>query len=231
MKKNNRFLPVDLIFIFSACMFFLSCVYTTLQTARTKEPGQGEVSGGYMQLRSIEEFSEDPVQLIGINGRLGVATNFDAGLAHTFDISKDSEGIGNTLWGDVKYQFTNKENNNYKPVLSSGLIKGYIYDSDVQGHMTSLPLYFSVPIKRFTPTFMYRYRLSSDGFIPNSDSEDNHLFAIGVEYYLKEPDNTQWIPKVALSVGTLQNFEVWGDDSGTFLINFGFKVDSPFGNR
>ncbi|HYQ58008.1 MAG TPA: hypothetical protein VEP89_11760 [Draconibacterium sp.] len=232
--KRQTFNLFDLILLISVGTFLLSCVFTSLQTARTKEPGQAEISAGYMQLRSIDEFSEDPVQLIGINARVGVADNFDAGIAHSFDITKDTENMGNTLWGDVKYQFSNKANENQKLTFSSGLIKGYIYDSDVQGHITSLPMYFSVPVNnRFTPTLLYRYRLVSEGFFPDSDSfdESSHLFAVGLEYYLKEPDPTKWVPKLALSIGTLQRFDGNSEDSGSFLVNFGLKIESPFGNK
>lgn len=234
MKRLQHFNLFDLIMLISVCAFLLSCVFTSLQTARTMEPGQGEISAGYMQLRSIEEFSEDPVQLIGINARVGIADNFDAGIAHSFDITKDTENLGNTLWADVKYQFSNKANENKKLTFSSGLIKGYVYDSDVQSHITSLPLYFSVPVNsRFTPTLLYRYRLGSENFFPNSDSFDNanHLFALGIEYYLKEPDPTKWVPKFAFSLGTLQDFGSDSDDSGSFIFNFGLKIESPFGNK
>ena len=234
MKNLKRFMLVDLIFVLSASVFFLSCVFTTLQTARTKAPGQAEVSAGYMQVRSIEEFSEDPIQLIGINGRIGVANNFDMGLAHSFDVSKDNEGAFKTLWGDAKYQFSNKENENTKLTFSSGFIKGYAYHSNVETHITSLPLYFSLPINnRLTPTFIYRYELYSEDFFPNSDSFEDplHTFALGLEYYLKEPDPTKWVPKFAIAIGTLQSFDGESDDSGSFLLNFGLKIDSPFGNK
>lgn len=234
MKNVKQFRPVDLIFVLTAGMFFLSCVFTTLQTARTKAPGQAELSAGYMNVKSIDEFDEDAVQLIGINGRVGVARSFDMGLAHSFDITKDTEGMGHTIWGDAKYQFSNKDNENMKLTFSSGLVKGYVYDSDVQTHLTSFPFYFSLPVNnRLTPTFLYRYRLGSEGFIPDSESFDNagHLFALGFEYCFQEPDQSKWIPKLAVSIGTLQDFSSDSDDSGSFILNFGLKFDSPFGNE
>jgi hypothetical protein len=234
MKNFKRFMLIDLIFVLSAGVFFLSCVFTTLQTARTKDPGQAEISAGYMQVRSIEEFSETPIQLVGINARIGVANNFDMGLAHTFDISKDNEGVFKTFWGDAKYQFSNKENENSKLTFSSGLIKGYAYHSDAKVHITSIPLYFSLPANdRLTPTFMYRYGLLGENFFPDSESFDDprHTFTLGLEYFLKEPDPTKWVPKFAIAVGTIQSFNSESDDSGSFLINFGLKIDSPFGNK
>ena len=95
-------------------------------------------------------------------------------------------------------------------------------------------MYFSLPVNdRFTPTFIYRYKLFSEGFFPDSDSFDAsaHLFALGVEYSLKNPDQTKWIPKLAFTIGTLQSFNDDVDDSGGLVFNLGVKIDSPFGNK
>jgi len=230
MKNSYQFNRMDFIFILSTGIFFFSCIATTLQTAHTKAPGQAELSAGYLQARSIEEFSETPVQLLGLDARIGVARNFDMGIEHTFDLSKDNEGMFKTFWGDAKYQFTNHNNDFNKLTFSSGLIKGYAYDEDAQIHITTLPLYFSLPVNnRLIPTFSYRYDLLSEDFFPNSESfeDPRHTFILGIEYALKEPDPTKWIPKFAFSLGTLQSFN--GDsDSGMFLFNFGFKFDSPY---
>ena len=228
MKNFNGFNRIDLLAIVGAGLFFFSCFATTLQTARTKAPGQAELSAGYMQVRSMEEFSDPPIQLLGVNGRLGVARNFDAGFEHTFDFSEDNESYYNTIWGDVKYQFTNQANELNKLTVSSGLVKGYLYKEDMNVHRTAIPLYFSLPVNsKVTPTFMYRYSLISDGFLSGFEDYDPlHVFSIGAEFCLKEPDPAKWIPKFAVSVGTIQSFQE-GDD-GMFLFNFGFKFDSPF---
>lgn len=234
MNKFQSLNRIDLIFIIGTGLFFFSCVATTLQLARTKEPGQAEVSGGYMHLRSIDEFSEEPGQLIGMNARMGVANNFDVGLSHAFDVSKDGEGLGNSFWGDAKIQLSNKENENNKLTFATGLLKGYLYKDDLDLHFTTLPLYFSLPVNdRVTPMFLYRYGLASDGFLPNSDSFDDprHTFALGLEFNLKEPDPAKWVPKFAFTIGTIQSFNGDSDDSGTFLVNFGFKFDSPYGQK
>jgi hypothetical protein len=230
MKNSNHLNRMDIIFILSAGIFFFSCIFTTLQTAHTKAPGQAELSAGYLQARSIDEFSESPVQLMGLDARIGVARNFDVGIEHTFDLSKDNEGAFKTFWGDAKYQFTNHGNELNMLTFSSGLIKGYAYDENAQVHITTLPLYFSLPVNnRLIPTFSYRYDLLSDDFFPNSDSFDDprHTFTLGIEYAFKEPDPTKWIPKFAFSIGTLQSFKD-DSDSGIFLFNFGFKFDTPY---
>jgi len=230
-KLPNR---LDLYFILGAALFFLSCIATTLQTAKTLAPRQGQFSGGYLQGRSLDEFSADPVQLIGVNARLGVARNFDAGVGHTFDVSKDNEATYNTVWGDVKYQFSNHGNQNLKLSFSSGLQKGYVYDESADVHITTLPLYFSLPVSnRLTPTFTYRYDLLSDGFFPNSESFDDprHSFILGVEYALKEPDATKWIPKIAFAIGRMNSLDGDPESSPVLMFNFGLKFDSPFSSK
>jgi len=233
MKKFYPLNRMDLLFLLGAGLFFFSCIATTLQTARTKAPGQVELSAGYLNARSTNGSEDDgSTQLIGMNARVGVVENLDLGFEHTLDVTKDNDALFNTIWGDVKYQFSNHSNENKKLTFSSGLLKGYVYKEDAQVHITTLPLYFSLPVNnRVTPTFMYRYGLISDGFFPNSDSFDNprHTFMLGVEYALKEPDAATWIPKFAASIGTMQSFD--GEDSGLFLFNFGFKIDSPFGQK
>ena len=234
MKNSYHLNWMDCIFFIGSGLFFFSCIATTLQVAHTKAPGQAEVSAGYMQARSIEEFSETPIQLLGVNARLGVAPNFDMGLEHTFDLSKDNEGAYKTIWGDAKYQFSNHNNELKKLTFSSGLLKGYAYDNELKVHFTTLPLYLSMKVNsRLTPTLIYRYELYSENFLPNSDSfgDPNHTFVLGCEYALKEPDPTKWIPKFAFSIGTLQSFQGESFDSGIFLFNFGFKFDSPYGNK
>lgn len=233
MKNFYRLNRMDVAFIVGAGLFFFSCIATTLQTARTKAPGQVELSAGYLQSRGTDDTEEDvPIQLIGMNARVGVWENLDVGLEHTLDLTKDNDAYFNTIWGDVKYQVSNHANEDKKLTFSSGLLKGYVYNGDVSVHITTLPLYFSVPVNnRVTPTFMYRYGLISDGFFPDSDSFDDprHTFMLGIEYALRNPDAAKWLPKFAASIGTMQSFQ--DDNSGAFLFNFGFKLDSPFGQR
>lgn len=90
MKTQNLLSRMDLFFVLGAALFFLSCIFTTLQTARTVAPRQAQFSAGYLQARNLDDFSADPVQLIGVNARLGVAPNFDLGLGHGFDVTKDT---------------------------------------------------------------------------------------------------------------------------------------------
>lgn len=233
MKTQNLLNRTDLFFMLGSALFFLSCIFTTLQTARTVAPRQAQLTAGYLQARNLDDFSEDPVQLIGVNARLGVAPNVDLGVSHAFDVTKDNDAVFNTFWGDVKYQISNHANEINKLTFSSGLQKGYVYDSEADIHITTLPLYLSLPLSnRLTPTLSYRYDLLSSGFFPESESFDDprHSFILGMEYALKEPDPTKWTPKVAFSIGYMNSLSgsTEDDDPSVFLINFGFKFDSPF---
>jgi len=230
MKNSESLKWIDLVYIIGVCIFFFSCIGTTLQVSKTLKPGQVEASAGYMQARSFDEFSETPVQLFGINGRVGIINNLDAGIEHTFDISEGNEGAFKTIWGDAKWQLTNKNNEFNKLTFSTGLLKGYAYDEEAEIHFTSLPLYFSLPVNdRLTPTFMYRYGLLNDDFFPNSDSFDNprHTFSLGLEYCLKKPDPQKWTPKLGIGIGTMNSLTGDPDGDNLFLISFGFKFTSP----
>lgn len=231
MKPTKPINWKDLFVIFGAGILFLSCIATTHHTARTLDPGQGSVSAGYLRGRNLEETSDEPVQLVGLNTRFGLARSIDCGLEHTWDISKDNENIFATIWGDCKIQLSNKDNVLNKPIFSTGLLKGYVYKDDAQIHISSLPLMLSLPVsERFTPTFMYRYELISEGFFPESESFENprHAFAIGFEYDLKKPDPMKWSPKIALGIGTLNSLAGGSEDPNIFIINFGLKINSPY---
>ena len=227
-KPINR---IDIIFILGVSLFFFSCIATTYHVAKTLEPGQGSLSAGYMQARSIEEISEEPVQLVGFNGRIGISRGFDLGTEYTWDISKENENAFATIWGDCKYQITNKSNELGKPILSTGLLKGYVYDEEAKTHISSLPVMLSIPINdRITSTLMYRYELLSDEFIPSHREyfeNPRHTFALGLECGLSQPDYNKWNPKLALSVGTLNSL-VGGEGDNVLILNFGLILNSPY---
>lgn len=231
MKNSEPLQWTDLIFLIGAGLFLFSCIATTRQVARTLEPGQAEASQGYMQARSLEEFSGEPIQLIGLNGRFGITDYFDAGIAHSFDISKDNEHKFNTLWGDVKWQITNRSNEINKFTLSPGLLKGYVYDEEAKIHFTSLPLYVSLPVNnRLTPTLMYRYELlSEEKLFPDSESFDNprHTFSLGLEYSLQEQNSPKWTPKLDIGLGFMNSLNGGSEGDNIFLIDFGLKLTSP----
>ncbi len=229
MKKTKSLKWIDLIFVIGVGAFFLSCIATLYHTPRTLEPGQTELSSGYLQARSLEEFSETPIQLMAINARVGVVNNLDLGLEHTFDLSEGNEGMFKSLWGDFKWQLTNRQNELNKLTFSTGLLKGYLYDSEADFHITSLPFYFGYQAsERLTPTFIYRYELTGEGkFIPNSLENPRHSFNLGLEYLLKEPNSQGWMPKLGVGVG-LMNSLGGEDGDNVFIMHLGLKFTSPY---
>ena len=223
-NKTGKF---DFIFILGIAFFFFSCVASTLHTAKTMEPGQGSFSTGYMQARSSEEFAAEPVQLIGLNGRMGVARGFDLGTEYTLDISKENENTFATIWGDGKVQLTNRDNQLLKPIISTGLLKGYVYNEEI--HISSLPVIFSLPISdKLTCTINYRYELLSEGIIPTSLENPRHTFSVGMEYGLRKQNQEEWIPKLAFSLGTLNSLTGEPDTDNVFIFNLGLKINSPY---
>lgn len=225
-KSFNR---IDVLFILGAGIFFLSCIASTYHTAKTLEPGQGSVSTGYMQARSLEDLSADPVQLVGFNGRLGVSKGFDLGTEYSWDISKENENAFGTLWGDFKIQLTNRSNEFRKPILSTGLLKGYVHHEESQIHISTLPLMLSLPFNdRENFTFQYRYEILSDGFVPASLECPRHTFALGLEYGLSKPDPSKWTTKMAFSVGALNSLGGGGVGVNIFIFNLGLVFNSPY---
>jgi hypothetical protein len=229
MKKNSRLDKLDFLFICAVAILFLSCVATTYHTAETLNPGQGSLSPGYMQIRSTEEFAETPVQLLGASARIGASKRFEFGAEHVLDISKDNDNSFGSIWGDFKVQLTNKDKLIRKPILSTGLMKGYAYHSDANVHITTLPVLFSLkPTDRFSPTFLYRLEYISESFVPSTLENPRHTFALGFEYCLRDPSPDKWDPKLALSIGTLNSLGGDPEESSLLFFNLGFKINTPY---
>lgn len=219
----------DLGFVLGIALFSLSCIATTYHTAKTLEPRQGSMSLGYMQARNSEDFSSDPVQLLGVSGRYGVTRGFDLGTEYTLDLTKENSNQFATIWADGKVQITNRDDTLFKPMISTGLIKGYIYDSDAKIHVTSLPILVSVRLsERFTPTVMYRYELLSDNFLPENFTNPRHTFALGLEYAFTQSNHLNWDPSINFCIGTINALD--GDSEGNRMItlNLGIKLNSPY---
>jgi hypothetical protein len=221
---------IDIIFILGVSIFFLSCIASSYHIAKTLEPGQGSLSTGYMQARSLEDLTAEPVQLIGFNSRIGVSKGFDMGAEYTLDISKENDNAFATIWGDCKIQLTNRDNKLFKPIISTGLLKGYVYDEEARIHVSSLPILMSIQANdRIAFTAMYRYELFSEGFMPRSYSfeDPRHALALGLEYSLSKPVYNKWSPKLAFSIGTLNSLQ-GGEGDNVFTFNFGLIFNSPY---
>jgi hypothetical protein len=229
MTPSWRARGADLLVLAGTIILFGGCIASSFHSARTLEPGQVSLSGGYMHAINIERGDQEPLRFGTLEARVSPLRRMDFGVQHTFDFITGSEGQYNTVWGDFRYQITNASNEPYTPILTAGLMKGYVYHEDAQLHLTSIPIVLSLPINEtVTPTVMYRHEFISDGFLPEEDewSHPRRFFSVGAEIALAKPDSRQWIPKIGVSIGTFNSIGGDGGDSGLTL-NVGFTFDSP----
>jgi hypothetical protein len=154
---------------------------------------------------------------------------FDLGVLHSWDLTKGNEGIYSALWGDLKVQITNPDNILGKPVLSSGILKGYIYDSDVKLHVTSIPVYLSFGhTESITSTAFLRYELIRNDYVPDRIFEDPRIHAGGhLEYKINNGGHTRWQPKLSVGIGYFNSLTGASDGPSGLTINAGFTIDSP----
>jgi hypothetical protein len=233
MEMTNRLTPLDGFVLAAALAFSLGCITTAHRPARTIDPGQISVGGSYVRAQRavITDIPDaEPIQLAALDARFGAARGVDFGIAHTWDMTADNEGAFNTLWGDVKVQLTNRDNLERVPTLSTGLLKGYLYDTgDEDGgiHITSIPLVLDYRINRaLTPFVFYRYELVRESFIPSDVFSDiRHTFGIGAEIDLA-PGTGGWRPKLGLAIGRYNSLDGGDGHSGTIL-NAGLTLTSP----
>ena len=223
MKKMSNILEYFL--ILTSVLFVFGCFATSYRTAKTQEPKQFAIGAGYMHLENLENSEADGIDLLNVDLRYGIAKGFDAGLAHTFDITSNNGSSLSTVWGDFKVQLSKRDNEIGKPIFSLGLIKGYVYDPEV--HITSIPLMLSLPInEQLTPTLQYRFTQASDEFLPTEFEDPRHEFSLGLEYSFTKPSSDNWTPKVGFAVGTFNSL-IGGEGDRGLLLNFGFTLESP----
>jgi hypothetical protein len=226
MKKQSLLIWKDGCFLIGMAFFFFGCIATTHRSAKTLEPGQFSLGAGYVQAENLEE-STDSIQLVSVDARVGTGRGFDMGLMHTWDVTSENEGVFATFWGDCKWQLTNREYLFNKIILSTGLMKGYVYDEEAKFHITTLPVYLSLPLnERFTPYFIYRFELIGEEFIPSSLRNPRHTFALGVEANLWKYDPTRIMPKLGLSIGTMNSL-LGGSGDQELIFNLGLSIDTP----
>ncbi len=226
MKSDYKIGMKDYIVLFITAAFLFGCISSSFRSAKTVEPKQASISGGYMRVIDLEDSDADPIDLLDLGVRYGLPGGVDIGIAHTFDITADNESQFSTFWGDIKVQLSNRDNEIGKPTVSLGFLKGYIYDPEL--HVTSLPLILSVPVSDyFTPTFQYRISFISNDFFPSSFENPRHIFALGLEFSLSKPSPDKWTPKIGFAIGTFNSLTGGEGDQGIFL-NLGLILDSPF---
>lgn len=216
----------DFLFLLVAAFFFLGCIAGSYRSGKTLEQGQVSVGGSYTGANSMEE-EVDMIQLIALDGRVGVVDGLDFGLMHTWDITGANEGLFSTFWGDIKWQVTNRECTIGSPILAFGLMKGYVYHEDADTHVTSFPVSVSIPSPGgMTPFFMYRFEQMSDDFIPGSFGEPRHSFFLGSEFQLGERNEGGPTPTLGVSIGTLNSLG-GGEGDRHLVVSAGVSVDTP----
>lgn len=229
MKRSKKLCWLDVIVVVGIGGFFFGCIASSVRTARTLHTGQASIGGSYLRAEDAERIGQTPVQLLSLDGRIGITEGLDGGIMHTWDLTQGNENKYATIWGDVKWQLTNLDNSVGKPIFSLGLMKGYVYDESVKLHITTLPIMLSVPVSDYvTPTLTYRHELISEDFIPQSLEDPRSTWSLGAEINLTKPDETKWIPKVGFAIGTFNS--LMGGDSGDrgLIFNVGLTVDSPW---
>ena len=225
MKTNKCIRLAGYFSIITSVLFIFGCIASSYQTAETLEPSQLGIGTGVLRAENMDNSEADPIDLLDLGFRVGIARGFDAGLAYSFDISSNGGGGMSTLWGDLKFQLSNTENLPEKLTFGTGIIKGYT--ADYESHLTSLPLRFSVPIDdHFTPTLLYRLTIISMEFFPDNFENIRHEFAIGVEYSFNN-HSEKWNPKIGIAIGTFNSLD--GSENGDrgLTLNLGFTLESP----
>ena len=227
MNNKTRLYWEDCLFLLTAAFFFVGCIASAHRSGKTLDPGQFSLSASYLCAENWDEPSDDPVQLIAYDTRFGVKRGLDMGILHTWDVTSNNDNLFATIWGDFKLQLTNRGNATGKPIVSLGLMKGYVYDDRVERHITSLPLTLSIPLSEtVTPYLGYRHELVGEDFLPSDLNDPRSTFLAGVEVHLRKTEAHQWTPKLGLCVGTFNSLE-GGEGDRAVLLNFGFTLDLP----
>ena len=103
MKSDYKIGMKDYIVLFIAVAFLFGCISSSFRSAKTVEPKQASVSGGYMRVIDLEDSDADPIDLLDLGVRYGLPGGVDIGIAHTFDITADNESKFSTIWGTSKF--------------------------------------------------------------------------------------------------------------------------------
>lgn len=185
----------DIITLIIIAGFLLGCYATTHRGPRTLDPGKVSASASYLRFNSTDaDPDDDPGELIGVEGRVGLSKGIDLGLMRTFEISEgvdSDEGI-DTYWFDSKFQLLNRDNLLNKPTVSLGYGFGKIINEDDIWVNT---LYLLVGMQSNKTSFYYSFRYETIdeeiNLIPSwvweeefNDIRKAHI--IGFEYELNQ---------------------------------------------
>ncbi|MEE9465565.1 MAG: hypothetical protein V3W14_08365 [Candidatus Neomarinimicrobiota bacterium] len=143
--------------VLTACL--LGCYATTHRGPQTLKPGDYSTSGGYLRFTDSDGSGGDPVELLQVEGRIGVARGIDIGYMRSFDISEgvdsDDEGI-DTHWFDAKFQLLNRDNVLDKMTMALGYGFGKVANSE-ELWVNSLYLTFGSYHKKGAFFYSFRY--------------------------------------------------------------------------
>lgn len=222
----------DGLFLTLTVFFFLGCIATTHRTVKTLAPGQGSFSASYLQAENTEDPTAEPVKFFALDARMGAARGFDLGFAHTWDLTKDNEGLFKTLWVDGRVQLNNRNNTVGIPIVTVGILKGWVYDSDADYHITGFPIMLGVlASETVVPFILYRYEfIEYENFFPTREAEGRSTFAGGVEVSLTKLKPGAWTPKLGASIGFCNSL-YGGEGDNEMYYNFGFSLDGPVPSR
>jgi len=226
MKTNRTLRWSDALFLLGSLALFVGCIASSHRTARTLEPGRLSTSVSYSQVNNLEDMSEKSIHLAGVDIRRGLARGIDLGFEHTWDVSENHNGAYSSVWGDVKFQLTNRENDIGYPILSVGLLKGYAYRRG-KAHFTGLPLFLSMRASdRITASLFYRHEYLSKNFIPSEFRDPRMTFGGGVEFAFADEVKGSLVPKLGIAVSTFNSLGGGKGENG-LVVSVGVSVDSP----
>ncbi|MFQ6673459.1 MAG: hypothetical protein ACE5GH_01585 [Fidelibacterota bacterium] len=142
----------------------LGCYATTHRGPRTLDPGQ--ISGGasYLRFKNTDaDPDDDPGELVGLDGRVGVVKGVDIGYMRTLDITEGVEGDDgiDTHWFDAKFQILNRNNEPDRPTLSLGYGFGKLVNQE-DFWVNSLSLSLGTEVERASLFYSFRYETVDD---------------------------------------------------------------------
>jgi hypothetical protein len=226
MRRRSILTWRDYFFLLVVVVFLFGCVASSHRSGKTLDQGQFSAGIAYDGLNNVSESEADMIHLLAVDGRVGVVRGLDLGVAHTWDMTGDNDGLFSTWWGDAKVQLNNRENEVGKPIFSLGVLKGYVYHEDADLHITSFPVTVSIPINETTtPYFIYRFENIHEDFMPSEWDATRHAFIMGSEVEI-ETDGAI-TPIFGVDIGLLS--DLYGDDDGDMLliINAGMSFNFP----
>jgi len=215
----------DYFFLLVAVVFLFGCVASSHRSGKTLDQGQVSIGMAYDGLLDLEESDTDMAHLLALDARVGALDGLDVGVAHTWDITGDNDGLYSTWWGDAKVQLNNRDNVLGQPIFSLGVMKGYVYHEDADAHITSFPVIVSMPMSEtVTPYFIYRFENISADFIPSEWVDTRHGFFLGSEIELGSAGT--FTPVLGVDVGLLTSL-YGGEGDMMLVLNAGVSFNSP----